>query len=420
MLRFTDNLIAQMSRECNLHCPHCYEGHDPYWRGKRIDHEKFKQVLDTFIYQRCILSDNLNARLNFHFHGGEVLLLDPKEIKKDVLYLEERAKFFPRIEMCLQSNGVNLTEELAEFFAEHNIHFGCSFDGYKNHRMSEEETHKLVDKLRYFHNKFGLGIGILGVLSADNIKYWLDDARTLMDFTRGFGINILCSMNDEEIPTPEDLWKYWAEPCLKSQLNDDNPFSERTINIYITNILNQIMFGYIPLEEKAGCFDRVCGFGSNMTSINPDLKMGTCDKYLYNGPYIKEVEKFTDLNQLDFLGVQQMNRLLKHYDALTKASNEAGCTTCPMKWVCSGECQAYSLSKYGKQRINKNLCEVYMRIYDFISTNWVELATKHGHQMPKGGECDLTCYARDILSRNNLKLSCNDNCEYILVKKETT
>lgn len=419
MLRFTDNLIAQMSRECNLHCPHCYEGHDPYWKGKRIDHEKFKQVLDTYIYQRCVLSDNLNAHLDFHFHGGEVLLLDPKEIKKDVNYLKERAKFFPNLEMCLQSNGVNLTEELADFFAKNNVHFGCSFDGYKNHRMPEEDTHRLIDKLRRFHNEFGLEIGILGVLSADNIKYWLDDAKTLKDFARGFGINILCSMNDEEIPTIEDLWKYWAEPCLKSQLTDD-PFDERTINFYIENILNQILFGYIPINEKTGCFDRLCGFGSNMTSINPDLKMGTCDKYLYNGPYIKEVEKFVDLTQMDFLGVQQINKLVKHYDAMARESNDAGCTFCPMKWICSGECQAYALSKYGKVRINKDLCKTYMKIYDFVSTNWIELAEKRWHKLPPGEGHDLTCYARDILSRNNLKLSCNDKYEYILIKRETT
>lgn len=418
MLRFTENLIAQMTRECNLHCPHCYEGHDPYWKGKRIDHEKFKQILDTYIYQRCILSDNRAAGLDFHFHGGEVLLLDPKEIKKDIEYIRERKKFFPNIKLCVQSNGLALTEELAQYFANLGINFGCSFDGYKSDRMSEEDCHKLINKLRFFHNEFGLKIGLLSVLSKDNIKYWLEDAKTTTDFVEGFGINIMCSMDESKIPSPEELWTYWAKPCLESQMLDDDPFIERTICIYISNILNQIIFGYVPLDLKTGCFDRVCGFGSNMTSINPDLKLGTCDKYLFDGPYIKETERLTDITQLDFLGVQQMNNLLKFHSALAEESNKAGCTYCPMKWVCSGECQAYSLSKYGKVRVNRSLCEIYMRIYDFISTNWIEFASKKPHRMPEGRH-DVTCYARDILTRNGLKMQFDDD-NYIIVKKETT
>lgn len=416
MLRFTDNIIAQMTRECNLHCPHCYEGHDPYWVGKKIDHEKFKQILDTYIYQRCILGQNPRALVKFHFHGGEVLLLDPEELKKDILYLEKRKKSFPGISFLIQSNGVNLTEDLAEFFVENNIRFGCSFDGYKSSRMSEDECHKLVDRLRYFHEKIGLRIGILGVLGSDNIKYWMKDARTLEDFSEGFGVNIMCSMDERDIPTQDELWDYWIEPTLQSWLTD-KPFMERTIMGYIQRILDQIIFGYIPLGEKTGCFDRLCGFGSNMTSINPDLKLGTCDKYLSGAPFTKTKEIFTDLTQLDFLGAQQMNRLFQYYKGITEESNKKGCSFCPMKWICSGECQSYSLSKFGEIKLNDDLCKGYKRIYEFISKNWVELARKHPRELP-GGEHDVTCYAREILEKNNMKLSCCDGKTYQVIEKE--
>ena len=407
-----------MTRDCNLHCPHCYEGHDPYWKGKRIDHEKFKTLLDTYIYQRCVLSDNANAHINFHFHGGEVLLIDTKELKKDIEYIKKRREFFPNIDISFQSNGVNLTDELADYLASNGIYFGFSFDGYDNQRMSRSETEKLVKRLRYFHNTFGLRMGCLGVLSKRNIKYWIEDAKTLSDFVEGFGINVLASMNDAEIPTAAELWDYWAYPTLSSLLTDDK-FSERTINIYVNNILNQIIFGYIPIQEKTGCFDRVCGFGTNMTAINPDFELGTCDKYLNDGKYTKEKEYKVSLNQLDFLAVQQVNMVFKHYSRLFEISKKQGCTFCPMKWACTGECQSYSLSKYGELKLNESLCEVYKKIYAFIVDNWMDLAKNNWYRMPVSeSNCkDVLCTTRDLLNRNNLRLEIINN-NYKLVEKE--
>ena len=83
MLRFTDNVIAQMTRECNCHCTYCYEHglDDSYWKGKRFTVESFKQAFDTYIYYRCILG-RIENHCDWHFHGGEVLLLPFSELKQ--------------------------------------------------------------------------------------------------------------------------------------------------------------------------------------------------------------------------------------------------------------------------------------------------------------------------------------------------
>ena len=377
MFRFTDNVIAQMTRECNCHCSYCYErGLDDFkWKGKRFTVDSFKQAFDTYLYYRCILG-RIENKCDWHFHGGEVLLLPFEELKQMFDHIAKRQQMFPNITWCLQTNATLITDEIARYFAQHNMAIGFSFDGWGTEdRLPRDKTRELMLRLRGFHEKYGTDFFCLSVLTKKNMEFWFEDMRSVQDFVSGFGINLLCSddKNADLVPTPDDIWQYWFKPVLQSMLTDD-PLKERGIMMGLEKAVQQLCFysDDILHGNKTGCFDRVCGFGSNMTSLDPDLYAYTCDKYLERGPHI-DLKKKVHITKRDFLGLQQAKSVIDHYQKVFKAEDKRHCDTCPASWICTGECQAYNLSMYGVVKLNRDMCRIWVKAFDFVKDNLEEI-----------------------------------------------
>lgn len=407
MLRFTDNVIAQMTRECNCHCTYCYEHglDDSHWKGKRFTVESFKQAFDTYIYYRCILG-RIENHCDWHFHGGEVLLLPFSELKQMFEYIEERKKMFPNLTWCLQTNATLVNDEIAQYFASINKAIGFSFDGWGSEdRLPRDKTRELMLRLKGFHEKYGTDFFCLSVLSKKNMEDWFEDMRSVQDFVSGFGINLLCSddENDDLVPSADDVWNYWFYPVLRSMLTDD-PLNERGVKMGVEKVVQQLCFysDFIQMQNKTGCFDRVCGFGSNMTSIDPELNAYTCDKYLEKGKHI-ELKKKVPINRRDFLGLQQAKDVIAHYQRVFEAEDELHCDLCPANWICTGECQAYSLSKYGKVRLNRSMCRVWEKAYRFVCDNLEEILLHNSLKMC-GQIFGINPSAADRLNKAGIRL----------------
>lgn len=375
MLRFTDNAIVQLTLGCNCNCKYCYEGKEVKKSPKYIDYENFKKVVDSFIYQRCILGD-LERTVNIHLHGGELFTLPFEEIKKYIAYIEKRKKFFSGVTYCLQTNGTLITDEIAEYFASKGFTIGFSWDGYSvtDRGFSEQQNHNLIEKLRSFHTKYGTQFSCLSVFSRNNMKTWFSDMCSIRDFVNSFGVNPICTLPefDNLIPSAEEQWNYWYEPVLKSYLTD-NPFKERALDLVIQGIITENFCKVNPIESRrTGCFDRICGFETNMTAIDPNLNCYSCDKFLHeaNFFYLRKPHK---LMEPDFLGLQQAKRAFSHYKNMFELEKEMGCDNCPCQHVCSGECQSSNISKIGKAKLKDTPCDVYIKIYEFIMEHWLEI-----------------------------------------------
>lgn len=158
----------------------------------------------------------------------------------------------------------------------------------------------------------------------------------------------------------------------------NNPVRERMVEIMLENyLISDILLTNQTGSYKTGCFDRACGHGVNMTSIDPDMKASDCDKFLEESDFIYLKNKHP-LNERDFLGLQQVNRYIKFLRELFKIETETGCDNCYAKYLCIGDCQSVNLSKYGELRINKDMCQVYKNSYDFLKLHWMEILSKNG------------------------------------------
>lgn len=383
MFRFTDNLIGQMTLQCNMHCKYCYEGQKVKLEKKIISLEDFKEALDTCLYQRCILGSKEN-KFSWHFHGGEPLLYNWEDFKQAVEYVEKRKLLFPNLTWCIQSNGTLVNDEIAYFFAKKGASFGFSWDGYgDNERGTADENRRLIEKLEVYAKKYGTKFGCLSTFSRSNMHSWFSDMRSVSSWVDSFGINLLCADKDhlDLVPDADECWEYWFKPCLESYLTD-NPLKERLIQMIIENFITDNILITNKTEEnlyKTGCFDRVCGHGVNMISIDPDLNVFNCDKYMEEGPFISSREHCT-LKDRDFLGLQQVKRYVNYLTSVFKEENRVGCDTCYASNLCIGDCQSYRLSQFGEVMLNKDMCSLYKKAYSFLALNWPDILQK----MPVG------------------------------------
>lgn len=377
MFKFTDNIIAQMTLQCNMHCKYCYEGSKIKEHKKFLTVPDFKEALDLVIYEKCILGKIENPVL-WHFHGGEPLLYNWEDFKECVRYIHRRQRFFPNVSYCIQTNGTLLDDEKAEFFAKENLTIGYSFDGFEgSERLSKEENEKLIENLRYLHNTYGIKLHCLSVLSKKNMRTWFSDMKKISDFTESCGINVLVPDEDHDdlAPSAEDQWEYWLKPCLESLITD-NPLFERYVNIVVERFFSSVVCQVKKDDcKKSGCFNRICGHGINMISIDPDLKVHNCDKYLEEGKYIEERFE-SNFKERDFLGLQQIKRYAHYCKDLFSLENKYDCDNCYAEEFCLGGCQSYNLSRYGELRFDDSMCEIYERIYQFLRLHWIDILKK--------------------------------------------
>lgn len=370
-----------MTLGCNLNCKYCYEGLHSKDNQKMLSVSDFKKAFDTYVYERCVLG-SIENQVKWHFHGGEPLLYDKKDLVECIKYIKRRRKCFPNVYYCIQSNGLLLDDVLASFFAKEGVTIGISFDGFKtDERMVESANDALIEKLRKFKSNYGTNFGCLSVLTKNNIRDWFSDMQRTQDVFSDCGINILCPAKGKEndVPTADEQWEYWLKPCLESFLTE-HPVMERYVRICIERFLTyDILKTVKDSSYKTGCFDRICGHGVNMISVKPDLTVYNCDKYMETGDHIEERPVYS-INQRDFLGLQQTKRYIHYCDDLFKLENEHHCDLCPYSYLCLGGCQSYNKSMTGEVAFDFDMCNVYEKIYNFLRMHWMQIFEKHTFQ----------------------------------------
>jgi len=156
-------MVLNVTNQCNLSCGYCYE----YSEDKiAITKDKPKYMTDP-VAQAAI--DTLfrestgRPKLHVTFFGGESLLNFPL-MQSTVAYADAKATEQGRIvDYSLTTNATLLTEEIADFLAEHRFGVTVSIDGDK----------ELHDRMRVFHN----GKGSYDII-APKIKMLLERHKT--------------------------------------------------------------------------------------------------------------------------------------------------------------------------------------------------------------------------------------------------
>ena len=333
-------IVLHATNQCNLSCGYCYEYSEDKIASTK-DKPKFmsdgvaEAAIDTLIRESA-----RRTKIHVTFFGGETLLNFPL-LQHGVAYAKEKAaEAGKEVEFSLTTNATLLTEEIADFLAEHRIGVTVSIDGDK----------ELHDRMRVFHN----GKGSYDVI-APKIKMLLERHRT-----NTIGARVTLSNGVREVRRIYDHltteFKFQGVGFSPATANPDRLYhiGEQKMD----NVLDQfeeLAWEYrdYALQGKHHRFTNVsdtiqelhlgiskaytCGAGLGLLGVSTGGDIAACHRFV-DSPVAQMGNVMTDgVNQTvrrEFLGTH-------HIGARPE------CHTCWVRPVCAGGCYHESFIHHG-------------------------------------------------------------------------
>lgn len=225
---YMENLILQVTQQCNLRCKYCAYSGNYYNRthtSERMSFEMAKKAIDFYLER----SDKAE-KLCLSFYGGEPLL-EFVLIQKCVDYIT-KCKGDQLVLYPITTNGTLLDQEKIEFLVKHDVSLMISLDGAK-------ESHDANRQFLNGQGSFDLIMNNLKALKEYDENYYLNQvsfncvisATTDLDSTYEFYAN-------SELFSPEQIHFTYINPV---------DVKDRSI-LQITQQNNQIAnFEYIKM-----------------------------------------------------------------------------------------------------------------------------------------------------------------------------
>jgi len=167
-------LIKPASSNCNLRCKYCF--YHSIADNREIKSYGLMEIdaLETVVKKALIYADEM---CTFSFQGGEPTLAGIDFFKKFIEFTNKYNTKNVIVNFALQTNGILINEEWAEFLFRNNFLVGISLDGPKDihntHRIDVKNsgTFNKVMKAIALFEKFKVQYNILCVVTALSARY---------------------------------------------------------------------------------------------------------------------------------------------------------------------------------------------------------------------------------------------------------
>jgi uncharacterized protein len=169
---------------CNLDCEYCFFlSKEMLYPGDRF--RMADELLETYLRQ--LLESHLTPDVTIAWQGGEPTMMGLDFFRRSVELVDELKQPDQRIQYTIQTNGVLIDEEWAEFFKDNDVLVGLSVDGPKD----------LHD--RYRVDKRGLG-------SFDRVMAGYEVLQAA-----GVDVNVLCTIHAGNQDHALDVYRFFRD-----------------------------------------------------------------------------------------------------------------------------------------------------------------------------------------------------------------
>ncbi len=266
---------------CNLRCAYCYylgkESLFPADRPRRMADD----LLEQYISQR--LQTSPGPAIHFEWHGGEPTILGLDYFRRIVELQRKHVGPGHTVTNGLQTNGVLLTEQWADFLADERFSVGLSLDGPRGlHDIFRRDavggpTH--TDVLRAFHllSQRRVHCDVLCVVHAKNVQ-----APTLVyRFFRELGVKHLQFLPLVELQrdTPSGVSSRTAPPealgeflCIVF-----DAWIERDLGRIVVQFFDEALRPAMGLPHALCIFRETCG---DVAVLEHDGSFYACDHFV--------------------------------------------------------------------------------------------------------------------------------------------
>ena len=345
-------LIKPASGDCNLHCTYCFyhdRPDDPYKTQKH--HRMSPEVLDTLIRQGMQLN-RTNAA--FGWQGGEPTLCGLDFFKQVVKLQKKYGSRGQVVSNGLQTNGLLLNAEWAQFLREYNFLLGVSMDGparfhdaYRVYTNGDPSHERVMATLKLL-SEYEVQYNVLTVINSLNASH----AREMYDYmvTNGFyylqfipcvEVDPVSGQITDFSVSPEQFGDFLCE-MFDCWYNDGEP--ETSIRDF-----EAIAAVYLGQQAPMCCYQEQCG-GYLVVEYNGDVY--PCDFLVRDDLYMGNIMEMP-LN--DIFETQKM----RHFSA-QKAVPRPECLACPWLMLCNQGCYRFLNLDGSRQHY---LCRAYKRFF---------------------------------------------------------
>ena len=307
-----------ITHRCNFACKYCIAGANKIIEEENVfEKEKIKYYIFKFANE---LIENKKSTLNIGFTGGEPLLRwnDFKEIVEDTykMYSEKL-----NIEIFINTNVSLVTDDIAHFFATHNVHPSTSLDG-----------------VRQWNNKVRIGKNGKGTF--DDIMNGIHTLRRNEVECSGFYLTLTCENFDFDVDEliqfakNNEFRSITIEPDLVKSLAIENTrLCQKLLECYekgqanginITGFWKRPYKNMVDFRKSNNGFCRALGLKSIVITSNGYLS--PCG---YSSLELTKIHTFKELCMDE--------RYIKFIEDNLRG-NIAKCKGCPIEGTCKGGC----------------------------------------------------------------------------------
>ena len=348
-------LIKPASSACNLRCRYCFYIDESENRSIRnygmMSTETAHALIDKAAADR-------NDFISFGFQGGEPTLAGLDFFRDFVSYTLEKTSR-RHVNFAIQTNGILINREWAEFLRKNNFLVGISIDGAKK-----------------FHDNYRVDASGKG-----SFTKVFNNAKLLVN--EGVDVNILITVTKKIAKNVEEVYSFFKRngwryhqyiPCIDPLASErgemeysltsedyaiflDKLFAlyyrdwknQDYVSIrYFDNLVNMCLTGW---AEECG-MNGVCG---NYYVIEADGSVYPCDFYVLDDYRLGNIRE-NSFDQLD-----EKRRSIKFIEESMSLPEE--CQACSVRPLCRGGCKR-DRENFAKGRIEKTyLCSAYRHFF---------------------------------------------------------
>ncbi len=360
-------LVKPAGPDCNLGCKYCFylEKKDLF---KNVEtHRMSDKVLEEMIRQ---LMEQSGPNVAVGWQGGEPTLMGIDFYRKAVQFETKYGKG-KSVGNGLQTNGLLLNEEWADFLNEYNFLVGLSLDGpehiHDRHRLTQNDkpSHAIVEK----------------------------NAKMLLD--KGVAVNAMCCVTNYSSQYAEELYYYyknlgftWMQFIPIVETDKDNPkkaapfsvtdiqygeFLIELFDLWIADFVNgmpttnirhfdSVFHAYVGVEAPECALKRECGV---YTVVEHNGDLFSCDFFVE--------PKYRLGNIMNTRLIDALNSVEQQKFGAMKAKLPRKCGTCKWYRYCYGGCTKDRI-KDPRDNAMPRFCKSYTMFQEYADPVFKQLA----------------------------------------------
>jgi uncharacterized protein len=371
-------LIKPAGPDCNMACTYCFYLEKSELFSDTKVHRMNQEILEETIKQ--VLSQGEKS-VSFGWQGGEPTLMGLPFFKKAVEFQQKYGRGHS-VGNGLQTNGLLITQEWAEFLAEYRFLVGLSLDGpehihntYRHLRNGKGSWSRVVDKAKLLLDN-GVATNALTVLNDHSVGY----PEEIYSFHKSLGLNYMqfipCLELDPRNPSqpapfsvsPEKYGQFLCKVFDLWLADFDGEVATTSIRFF-----DSLFHTYVDLPPPECTLLQECGV---YVVIEHNGDVYSCDFFV--DPEWR-LGNIMDKRLIDMLNSSQQTRFGKQ-----KATLPEECQKCPWLLICRGGCTKDRLHNPSNNKLNY-FCASFKMFFEHAHPHFKKLAEnwKRKHKPPQ-------------------------------------